>query len=133
MACLSADLGVAPHRQAPWFGPVQAIQPSSVYVRLVPWRARGGVDAVTVDQLVAHLAQCRRRLRELQHENRVLTESHAPLMAENKYLRKHLKRTKRSRDMWRARCSKTWTRSSVPAVQLRPGDLERILEMPVRD
>ena len=88
---------------------------------------------MNVDQLIRHLAQCRRRIRTLTDKVQRLEESRAPLLAENKYLRKQNRRLERSRDLWRARAPKRWTRSSVPPIELRPGDLERILEMPARD
>ena len=96
---------------------------------------------MTTDQLVRHLGQCRRRLKVIRDDNQRLWQSreewkqkHAAAMYEVHILRKALRRARAQRDMWRAKQPRPRpSRLKEPNVLLTNHDLQRILEMPVRD
>lgn len=95
---------------------------------------------MTVDQLVRHLGQCRRRIKTLRDDNQRLWDSreewktkHRERERELQILRKRIHRLEKSRDLWRSRAPKKWTRSSVPPIELSRAEIDRILGMPARD
>ena len=100
---------------------------------------------MTTEQLIRHLATCRRRIKYLRDEHQRLWEKSelwkrksAQRRVENNRLRMKVRWLEESRDSWKAqamaaRPPRPSTRTHRPAIQLRPGDLDLILEMPARD